>query len=86
MFSPINFDPCAMNPFTMNVMQSSEDADNVIAAFEDAFRMGLGSDEALEEALRITKVNLNSLDYSDLNRVNRVVESVSKSSNSRRKY
>ena len=86
MFSPINFNPCVMNPFTMNIMQSAQNADNVIEAFEQAFSAGLSSEEALKEALRITKVNLNSLEFFDLNRVNRLVESVSNCNKTGRRY
>ena len=76
----VGFNPMGMNPFTMRVMQSSQDTDNIMYSFEQAYNSGLASQESLEFALKANNVDINDLTANDLSRLERRIEAITGSS------
>ena len=79
MYNPIEFNPIEPNGFTMSIMQSAEDADNIIETFEEALRSGFGAEEALIYAVKANKVNREDLLPQDIARINKRVNAISES-------
>ena len=72
------FSPFHMNGFSTYVMNSSQDADEVILDFEQAMTLGLTTEEALKYALNLNDTSLEELTEYDKNRVLRKVEEISR--------
>ena len=83
----VSFNPMQMNPFTTRIMQSSQDTDDLMYSFEQAYNSGLASQESLAYALKANNVDINDLTANDISRLERRIEAITGSSfNAREDY
>ena len=74
-----------INGAEVHIMQSSENADNVIESFEKAFRAGMDPNQVINQVLQ--QKNLNNSDFTELDiaRINRKIEAIYNARNNNNK-
>ena len=75
-----------INGIEVAIMQSAENADNVINDFEKAIMAGMNPNQAIDKVLKNRNLTAEDFTITDLTRINRRIEAAYSTRNEERRY